>query len=141
MSARPPADDIETVPLDVFGAGPASDPALDAPAQPAAQPDASPPETTTQHNLRTWVEAGLRPGEDHATGLPRRLRRIYDGLAIVVLWVLAGLIYGGITLHGRMVWLFFLAAGLYIVLMRLEKGRLHQRFHLFLDDLRKRIGD
>jgi hypothetical protein len=151
MSAKPPQDDIDAIPLDVFGAEPssaASVPSAASPA-PAAEPHAAAtpvaaPEASgsqTQANVRTWVEAGFEPGVDVSTGLPRRLRRLYDGLAILVLWVFAGWVYGGITLHGRMFWLLFLAAGLYVFLMRLNKGALHQRFHLFLDSLRKRVEE
>jgi hypothetical protein len=88
--------------------------------------------------VRSWVEAGLKPGVDESTGLPRRLRRIYDLIAILGLWIMAGLIYGGISLHGRMFWLLFLAVGVYVFLTRF--GRTHKRFHLFLDELRRRIG-
>lgn len=138
MSVKPPPDDIEELPLDLFGAEPAGVGAVPPAASPVETPATPPPTPQPEVNLRTWAEAGLEPGVDLSTGLPRRLRRVYDGFAIFVLWVLAGIIYGGISLHGRMFWLFFLAAGLYIFLMRLNKGQVHQRFHLFLDGLRKR---
>lgn len=145
MSEKP-QEKIGALPLDVFGGEqePAPEPAAEAAGAvseaAAGAETASPAPETAQANLRSWAEAGFEAGDDPATGIPRRTRRVYDLLLVLALWVLFGLAFNGITIHARMFPFLLFAAGASFAFSRLNGGASYRRLHLFLDRQRKRLG-
>ena len=62
------------------------------------------------------------------------LRRVYDLVGFIALWILLSVTFGGIVLRPRLIALFFVAGIIYVALMRHGSNR--GRFHGFLNRFR-----